>query len=94
MEELRKQRQKEEELDDKCALIDMKARDAQRTQEEANRERERLIRQRDQDQHICIKERELETAKLITSFTIQNTPKSLTITWLELLLSPHLLMEM
>lgn len=41
MEELRKQRQEEEEeLDEKCALIDKKARDAQRVQDAAHRERE------------------------------------------------------
>lgn len=46
LEELRRQRQEDDELDEKCALIDRKAREAQRVQEEAQRERERLIRQR------------------------------------------------
>lgn len=76
LEELRKQRQEDDELDEKCALIDKKAKDAQRVQEEAHREREKLIRQRDLDRRIRIKEQELESAKLITSFTAQNSESS------------------
>lgn len=54
LEELRRQRREDEELDEKCSLIDKKAKEAQRVQEEAHNERERLIRQTDMDRHIRI----------------------------------------
>lgn len=45
LEELKRQRQEDEQLGTECALIDKEARDAQQKQQEAQRKRETIVRQ-------------------------------------------------
>lgn len=72
LEELKRQRQEDNELDEKCRLIDQRAKTAQQIQEEAHRERETLVRQIALDRRIRIKEKELESVQLVSSFIKQN----------------------
>ena len=72
LEELKRQQQEDKELDEQCRLIDHKARSAQHEQEDAQKERERIVRQVGMKRRIRIKEQELESAQIISTFIRQN----------------------
>lgn len=72
LEELKRQRQEDEQLDTECVLIDKEARDAPQRQQEAQRKRETIVRQVAMNRCIRIKEQELEAAQLVSSFIREN----------------------
>jgi len=72
LEELKRQRTEERQLDEQCKSIDEKARAAQHLQEDAHKERESVVRQVEMDRRIRKKEQELQSAQLVSSFMHQN----------------------
>ena len=88
LEELKRQQLEDKQLDEKCKLIDERARTAQQCQENAHKEREKIVRQVEMNRRIRTKEQELESAQLVTSFIFLKRKEELVV------LQPHLFMEM
>lgn len=72
LEELKRQQLEDKQLDEKCKLIDERARAAQQCQENAHKEREKMVRQVEMNRRIRTKEQELESAQHVTSFIKHN----------------------
>ena len=71
LEELKRQRQEERLLDEQCKSIDERARAAQHMQEDAHKERERIVRQVEIDRRIRIRNMSFSQPNLFLALFIK-----------------------